>query len=318
MKAKGVVSYLVVFAFFSWCAVSFRADIAQIRLEQVWAARYTMLFVVLLSLGNYALRVTRWWVYFRCLGHSLPFGFIGLTYLAGFAFTLSPGKLGEMMRGRYYQKVGVPLSNTAAAFFVERFMDLLAMLTLACLALAPSSTYESLVWGAVGGIAAILVVLAIAPWTRISEGVQRTTWISGSLQKILHGVFRTLLSAKALLHPLLLVGGFLIALMAWGAEGIGLMVIGSVVPGVVMDWAAATSIYSIAIIVGALSFLPGGLGGTEAVMTALLAAHGYSMSDAILLTFICRLLTLWLAVVIGWISIFFLRWKFKGEVTIYL
>jgi len=56
-----------------------------------------------------------------------------------------------------------------------------------------------------------------------------------------------------------------------------------------------------------LSFLPGGLGSTEAVMAALLFAHGYTMPQAILLTLICRLLTLWLAVVIGWACVGLLR-----------
>jgi len=71
--------------------------------------------------------------------------------------------------------------------------------------------------------------------------------------------------------------------------------------------AGAMGIYAIAIIVGALSFLPGGLGSTEAVMAALLVAPGFHTSQAILLTLICRLLTLWLAVVIGWLCVWILR-----------
>jgi glycosyltransferase 2 family protein len=58
---------------------------------------------------------------------------------------------------------------------------------------------------------------------------------------------------------------------------------------------------------GAISFLPGGLGSTEAVMTTLLAAHGFSLADSIFMTLACRLLTLWLAVVLGWIAVLVLR-----------
>ena len=81
------------------------------------------------------------------------------------------------------------------------------------------------------------------------------------------------------------------------------MVIGAVAPAVPIDWATATGIYSVAIIVGALSFLPGGLGSTEAVMVALLAAHGYTMPDAMLLTLVYRFLTLWFAIAIGWSAV---------------
>jgi uncharacterized membrane protein YbhN (UPF0104 family) len=42
-------------------------------------------------------------------------------------------------------------------------------------------------------------------------------------------------------------------------------------------------------------------------MAALLVAHGYATPQAILLTLICRLLTLWLAVVIGWLCVWLLR-----------
>jgi uncharacterized protein (TIRG00374 family) len=59
--------------------------------------------------------------------------------------------------------------------------------------------------------------------------------------------------------------------------------------------------------VGALSFLPGGLGSTEAVMTTLLVAHGFAVGNAVLVTLVCRLVTLWLAVLLGWVAALFHR-----------
>ncbi|MEQ1529876.1 MAG: flippase-like domain-containing protein, partial [Methylococcales bacterium] len=118
-----------------------------------------------------------------------------------------------------------------------------------------------------------------------------------------------LLSAKALLRPKLLVTGFLLGLLAWAGEGVGLLVISDMSDGTLMTMSTAIGIYAIAVIVGALSFLPGGLGSTEAVMIALLNNQGYPMPDAILLTLVCRLLTLWLAVAIGWLAVWILRFK---------
>jgi uncharacterized protein (TIRG00374 family) len=66
-------------------------------------------------------------------------------------------------------------------------------------------------------------------------------------------------------------------------------------------------IYAVAVILGAVSFLPGGLGSTEAVMTTLLSLRGYSVGDALLITIVCRLVTLWLAVGLGWIAVLALR-----------
>ena len=307
MKLSGAFSYAVVFCFLVWCAFTFRTDIAQIQFAPVWAAREAVFIALMLSLVNYALRVLRWTIYLSRLGHPLPLKFSGLTYIAGFAFTLSPGKVGEMVRSRYYQKIGIPLSSTTAAFFVERLLDLLSMLALALIALATSSSYGTLIWGTAIVISLLLVILAASPWTKVVESVEMARWFPESLKKATQSILRTLISAKALLNPPLLVAGFIIGLIAWGAEGTGLMVIGAISPNISIEWTTAIGIYSIAIIVGALSFLPGGLGSTEAVMIALLVAHRYPMPDAILLTLVCRLLTLWFAVIIGWIAVAVLR-----------
>jgi uncharacterized protein (TIRG00374 family) len=105
----------------------------------------------------------------------------------------------------------------------------------------------------------------------------------------------------------MLAGGFFLALLAWGLEGAGLGLLSSILPGRHLDLASAVGIYGIAVLVGGLSFLPGGLGSTEAVMTALLVTRGYSVADALLLTLACRLVTLWFAVCLGWVAVFLLR-----------
>ena len=307
MKSKVALLYAMILLFLAWCAFSLRADIAKINFDQVWVAYDAIMIASALSLFNYVVRILRWSVYLSRLGHALPFSFTGLTYLAGFAFTLSPGKVGEMVRGRYYQKLGIPLSTTAAAFFVERLMDLLAMLVLVFLAFASFTSYKGLLWGLAGALILILTILAVAPWPAIAASLANTRHIPLVFKKTTESILRTLISAKILLRPSLLAIGLLLGLLAWGAEGLGLMVIGTISPAFHMDWATAVGIYSVAIIVGAVSFLPGGLGSTEAVMIAMLATRGYTMSDAILLTFVCRLLTLWFAVLIGWIAVIALR-----------
>ena len=54
---------------------------------------------------------------------------------------------------------------------------------------------------------------------------------------------------------------------------------------------------------GALSFLPGGLGGTEVVMGGLLIAFGADGATAVAITLLCRLATLWFAVALGGLAV---------------
>jgi hypothetical protein len=42
-------------------------------------------------------------------------------------------------------------------------------------------------------------------------------------------------------------------------------------------------------------------------MTTLLVAHGITFGDAVFVTLACRIVTLWLAVVLGWLAVLSLR-----------
>jgi uncharacterized protein (TIRG00374 family) len=87
--------------------------------------------------------------------------------------------------------------------------------------------------------------------------------------------------------------------VSWGAEGLGLFLI---CQGLHLNVAAPTAIgiYAIASLAGSAAFfLPAGIGGMEIVMTTLLIAHGASLRTAVIATLLCRIATLWFAVLIG-------------------
>jgi uncharacterized protein (TIRG00374 family) len=103
--------------------------------------------------------------------------------------------------------------------------------------------------------------------------------------------------------------GMGLGLLAWGLEAVGLYVLSLMVPTVHLGLPVAVGIYAVAVLAGAAAMLPGGLGGTEAVMTALLVSQGYPLAAAVLLTVACRLVTLWFAVGLGWAAILALRMR---------
>ncbi|MDE2401345.1 MAG: flippase-like domain-containing protein [Burkholderiales bacterium] len=304
-----MVVYALIAAFALWCVVGFHRDISQIDLKPLLAGWPWVLLAGVLSLLNYALRVVRWRLYLLKLGHRLPWRFTALTFMSGFAFTLSPGKLGEMVRARYYQPLGIPLSGVTAGFFVERLLDLLAMILLAMAALAELQAYRQVLWVAVALVMALLIVFAAVPWARVAQAMSMHRQASGQVIKTAQSLANMLASARQFLTPGILVAGLLLGLFAWALEAIGLKLVGDVISTVPLSVASSMGIYAVAIIVGALSFLPGGLGSTEAVMASLLVAHGYPLPQAILLTLVCRLLTLWLAVLIGWLCV----WALRGQ-----
>ena len=96
----------------------------------------------------------------------------------------------------------------------------------------------------------------------------------------------------------MLLYGISIGLVAWGAEGVAFYYIMHVL-GSDLTLQGALFIYAFSMLVGALSFLPGGLGGTEATMVALLMLHNIPQPQAVAATVLIRIATLWFAVALG-------------------
>ena len=305
---RSALTYGVLGLFGLWCLHKFQADISKIRLSDLHGQWGIVALAGGLSLLNYALRVARWGFYLQRMGHRLPWGFCGMTYLAGFAFTLSPGKVGEMVRARYYQQRQIPLGDVTAAFFAERLMDLIVILLLALGMLAGLPAYRLVMWLGIVLVSLTVMMLLFMPWAKVQTWLDAHPRAEQVHVKALSAAATMLLSARQFLSPGMLLWGFLLGLMAWGAEAVGFKLVGDAIsPQAPLLWATAIGIYATATLVGALSFLPGGLGSTEAVMASLLFANGFALPEALLLTLMCRLLTLWLAVVIGWFFVWVLR-----------
>jgi glycosyltransferase 2 family protein len=306
-RLRPYVPYVLIAAFAAWCLAAFQADFAQIPLRALSSSGDVLLAVAALSLVNYTLRIVRWRGYLTRLGHRFPLRTTAALYVSGFAFTLAPGKLGELARARYYTPLGVPLVTVTGAFLVERLMDLLAIAAMAALAISTFGRFRPLLWLAAALLVCALIVLA--SWPRIAARFDsaRPSPQPRRLRSALAMANRSLSQAGELLRPWTLTGGFALSLAAWGAEGAGLGILLSLFPATHVDFALAAGIYATAVLAGGISFLPGGLGTTEAVMTTLLVARGLRLPDAMLATMLCRLLTLWFAVVLGWVAVLGLR-----------
>lgn len=98
--------------------------------------------------------------------------------------------------------------------------------------------------------------------------------------------------------PRRILSGLGLGILSWGAEAWGFYLLLQWLGVGVEPW-HAMGVYAVSVLAGALFFLPGGLGGTEAAMVALLLAGGAVFGTAALATVICRTVTLWFAVVLG-------------------
>lgn len=285
--ALSAVGYLAFSLLGGWQDVS--AAVVRVGLSGVLAA-------LSLSLVNYGLRFVRWQAYLGAMGHAVPRGAGLRIYLAGFALTTTPGKAGEMLRGVYLKRWGVPYPRSFAAFFSERLSDLLAIVLLALFGL---SAYPDA--GPAIGAGAVLVALVLAALSseRLLERVD--AWFrsrAGPVGAVARHAVLVLHETRRCHSARLMAGATALSVTAWFAEALAFhLVLGWMGADVALPF--AVFVYAIGMLAGALSFMPGGLGGTEATMVALLLWKGLGGADAVAATVLIRLATLWFAVAIG-------------------
>ena len=264
-----------------------------------------LLIALLLSLFNYALRFARWHGFLARLGHRPPLVASGGIYLAGFALTTVPGKIGEAVRSLFLKPFGIPFPHSLAAFAAERMADLAAMLLLCALGASAYPPARPFMFAAVALLLGLLLSLHAADMIeRLGRRIAR--WSPARLDRPLVGLVQTLHQARSLFAPLPLLAGLMAGWLAWAAEGYALYLVVQWL-GVPISLPVALFIYAFAMVVGALSFLPGGLGGAEVAMVALLVINGLPEPAAVAATVLIRLATLWFAVALGLLALLFGR-----------
>ncbi|HEX7036339.1 MAG TPA: lysylphosphatidylglycerol synthase transmembrane domain-containing protein [Pseudomonadales bacterium] len=259
------------------------------------------LMILGLSLVNYVLRYLRWDAYLRLAGHRLPALRHLIVYVAGFALTTTPAKAGEAVRAIYLKPLGVGIRRTVATLYAERVVDVISIALLAMLLYRlPGGGYRWLAAVAGGGVLALLL-LRHRFFLRAAAGLAFRFPGRRLRRFALHAV-GCLRQAGPLLRGRWLTFGVLIGLASWGAEALAFHLVLQEL-GIPVGLAGAVGIYATAILAGALSFVPGGLGGTEAVMAALLLFTGAAPPEAMAATAIIRVATLWFAVALGVVAL---------------
>jgi glycosyltransferase 2 family protein len=284
------ISFAIVVAVVLYVAMATLADwnVLSKTLSSIPAVLW--LEVVALSLLSYSTRFLRWYLFLGALGYAISVKRNLEIYLSGFALTLTPGKAGEAIRSIYLRPYGVSYAASIGALIAERLLDLVAVGLLACLGMLVFPEHRLWTLGAVSFCTALIIFFRSHLLTVVTERLARR-----SLGK--HTAI-TLQTMNFLLSGSRLGGALPLSFLAWTAQGFSLYLIVYSL-GFDLSATSAIAIYSLSILAGAASFIPGGIGATEAAIALLLSAAGMNQGDAITAALVSRGLTLWLAVGIG-------------------
>ena len=265
--------------------------------------------ILLLVTSGWFVIFFRWHLLLRNAKIFIPVKDSFLILASGFALTIIPGKVGELVKSQLLKtKFGIARSKTVPIVILEQFYTVIGIVMLSFFGI----WYFELGVYVLGFFTAALVFIFVLLSSRkvfnktvsLLEKRRFTSKfaepLSSSYDTIKNGIkgpITLYACGLSMLFWLLEAISVYFILLGFGVEVIGFLTI--------------ISTYTTSIMLGILSFLPIGIGVVEGTLTSFFTIHGIDVSLALTIVIVIRLFTRWYAVSFGFIAL-----KLSGGLTI--
>jgi len=221
--------------------------------------------MLLLASAGYLLRYLKWTYLNRVAGVSVPARDGAYIFLSGMSMVVTPGKVGELWKGWLIKaRTGAPLSRTLPPIVADRLTDFAGLVIVSLIGIG--YYWEGLY--VLAPLAALLMIgVAITRSRRLV--IRLVSWILGKVKRryvepedVADGM-RTVMGAKGLVPSTAL------SVAVWTLESMCLWLILQGF-GISLDPVLCLFIFSFSSLVGAISFMPGGIGLADGAIAALL------------------------------------------------
>lgn len=269
--------------------------------------------LLLCSMCNYLVRFSKWDYYLRLININISKVDSLLVFMSGLVMSVTPGKMGELLKAYLVKQLtNTQISKTVPIIFVERITDFVALMIIALVG-AYYYNYGRTIVLSISFF--FFIVIVFLSNRKIALPVLKLLEKNRFLNKHLAKIHNAYESSYQMLQPAPLIKMTVVSLASWFFECLGYYLILINFPvkiNITLLWSAFS--YCFAIIVGAVSMLPGGLGVTEGSLTFMLVQKGVTVQYAVASTFIIRAVTLWFAVLVGVVSVSIYQRRF-GKIS---
>ena len=285
-----------------YAILMFASDIQLVKEQfQNFQLEYVFLIIPIVVL-SFFIRGLRWMLFLKDLGINIGTKSSFGIYFAGMAFGVTPAKVGELIKSQILKnKFSIPISKTAPIVFVERYYDLFSIAIISFIVLL-FLNFE--MWTILIPLLISISFLGIAQQKKISLKILNSLSKIRFLNKYTDNLITGYETIHRLLSPKVFIKSILLSKSAWILESIGVFFIFEAFGGL-LDFGNVLFIFISSTLLGGISLLPAGIGVTEGGMIAQLLLHDVEYSLAICLVIVIRLFTLWMSVIIGFISLRF-------------
>jgi len=243
----------------------------------------------------------RWYILLKNSNINVPPKKSFLIFLSGTSLSITPGHIGEIIKSQLLKNLyNVPRTKTAPIIFIEKFYDLIGAIVASMIGIWFFEINSLLIFAAFGFLVASFVIISIESFfKKIINQICKINFFKKYENVFLESY--TILQNSAQGRTGII--SIILSILFWFVIGIGVYF---VLLGLDIDeinFLNAISIYSLSVIAGALSFIPGGVGIIEGSLGGLLSVQGIELSVAIAVGVIIRFFTLWYTVIVGFFAL---------------
>ena len=227
------------------------------------------------------------------------------VFFAGVAFEITPGQIGSLIKSQILKtSSNIPRTKTVPIIVVEKVYDLIGAILASIIGIIILGMDFYLIIIAILALAVIFFFMFYRPASEIFfKRITKTKFFSKYVDNMseFHTIVQKSTNVKAATVCILLgvTYWFIISsaayytLIAFDVN--------------VLDYLTVLAIYTTSILLGAISFVPAGIGVAEGSIAGLFTLNGIDVSTALILSVMIRVLTLWFSVSVGFIAL-----KFTG------
>ena len=250
----------------------------------------------------------KWHLLLKNCGINIPLKKSIVVFFAGVAFEITPGQIGTLMKSQILKtSCNIPRTRTVPIVVVEKAYDLIGAIFASIIGIIILGIDFYLIVIAILFLAVIFFFMYYQPASEIFfKRITKTKFFSKHIDNIseFHAIVQKSTNVKVAITCILL------SITYWFIISIAAYYVLMAFDVNVLDYLTVLAIYTTSILLGAISFIPAGIGVTEGSITGLFTLNGIDVSTALILSVMIRVLTLWYSVCVGFIAL-----KFTGGLS---
>ena len=262
--------------------------------------------ILLLVSASWVPLIIKWHFLLKNCEIDIPLRKSITVFFAGVAFEITPGQIGALIKSQLLKtSSNIPRTKTVPIIVAEKVYDLIGAILASIIGIIILGMDFYLIIIAILALAVIFFFMFYRPASEIFfKRVTKTKFFSKYVENIseFDKIVQKSTNVKAATVCILL------GVTYWFIISTAAYYILMAFDVNILDYLTVLAIYTTSILLGAISFVPAGIGVTEGSIAGLFTLNGIDISTALILSVMIRILTLWFSVCVGFISLKFTGW----------